>query len=776
MKKRLIIFWDYYGPYHIARLLGAVRAGKAEGYEVHGLELAGQSATYAWKREPKPAGVPFHTLFPHETAEKIGVLRVYQACAAYFDDSVENYLFVPSYWPAYALAAALAAKRRGARVMLMAESHYATGRNDGSLVWIKRALMRLYSSTLVGGSAQRSFFRYLGVPDSHIFDGYDVVENSYFEQRADSARAQEADWRERLELPRRYILSLGRFVPKKNLQILIKAYAGARAQGGLRGVHLMFVGSGVEQASLIETARRLGLPVFIGGNSGKAGGPGGCPADHAVHFRPFAQIEETPVYFGLAECFVLASQVEEWGLVVNEAMCCGCPVVVSRAVGCSYDLISNTETGFCFDPNNTDELTRCLSTICADVVLRDDMIAKAKTRIASWGPDRFGRNAVLAAKAACSPYIDTAEDAETARSIVLLQTSFPDYRIPVYSGLSKRIGERFQLHTGMDYFTPDVKTCSEFKPWIYIVKNNFFWGRKLLWQSGVFTALLDADVVILELNPRILSNWLILFVRRLWGRPTVAWGHAWGRQGEGSGRNVFRLMMAKFANAVITYTHSQAEQLRRVLPHAIIKAAPNSLVERRECSAVRLPVGELNMILYVGRLNPAKKPALLLNAFARALPSLPSKICLCFVGSGPEERSLTQQVVDMGLVDRVQLRGHIMDRNVLRSLYEQSLCSVSPGYVGLSCIQSFSFGVPMVIADQEDHAPEIEACEDGVNCRFFRSDDAGDLARVLVEMHESRDEWYVRAPSIVGGVSSRYSTDSMVESFSEIINKLDQKS
>ena len=59
----------------------------------------------------------------------------------------------------------------------------------------------------------------------------------------------------------------------------------------------------------------------------------------AVYFYGFRQIEENAIFYALAEAFVLPSLKEEWGLVVNEAMAAGLPVIVSRTAGCAEDLV-----------------------------------------------------------------------------------------------------------------------------------------------------------------------------------------------------------------------------------------------------------------------------------------------------------------------------------------------------------------------------------------------------------------------------------------------------
>ena len=142
---------------------------------------------------------------------------------------------------------------------------------------------------------------------------------------------------------------------------------------------LVFVGSGELEGALREQARSLGLRVVeradwrvektghgltristdkserlaadrTGGDASCRVTPavGHCPIEQtddsaaqrgAVYFYGFRQIEENPVFYALAEAFVLPSLKEEWGLVVNEAMAAGLPVIVSRTAGCAEDLV-----------------------------------------------------------------------------------------------------------------------------------------------------------------------------------------------------------------------------------------------------------------------------------------------------------------------------------------------------------------------------------------------------------------------------------------------------
>ena len=121
----------------------------------------------------------------------------------------------------------------------------------------------------------------------------------------------------------------------------------------------------------------------------------------AVVLPGFRQYDELPAFYGLAGAFVHASTTEQWGLVVNEAMAAGLPVIVSGRCGCAPDLVRNGVNGFTFDPEDVEELAGLMQRMAA---MRDGQrvaMARAGQRIiADWGPQRFADGLLQAVRAA----------------------------------------------------------------------------------------------------------------------------------------------------------------------------------------------------------------------------------------------------------------------------------------------------------------------------------------------------------------------------------------
>src|SRR5439155_14938248 len=137
------------------------------------------------------------------------------------------------------LVAADCCVRRGIPMVVMSES----ARQDEPRTWwkemIKRRIVALYSAALVGGQRHIEYLVELGMPRDRIFTGYDVVDNAYFEQRALEIRnanpPQADETRKKHALPEYYFLASERFIEKKNLLRLIRAYAEYRRRSEVSG-------------------------------------------------------------------------------------------------------------------------------------------------------------------------------------------------------------------------------------------------------------------------------------------------------------------------------------------------------------------------------------------------------------------------------------------------------------------------------------------------------------------------------------------------------------
>jgi glycosyltransferase involved in cell wall biosynthesis len=119
-----------------------------------------------------------------------------------------------------------------------------------------------------------------------------------------------------------------------------------------------------------------------------------------IVFAGFQQIDVLPRWYAGAGAFVHAALTEPWGLVVNEAMASGLPVIVSERCGCAQDLVQDGVNGFLFDPEKTEVLAGLMTKVAAPDFPREAFGEASRRIIAKWGPERFAAGLQAAAQAA----------------------------------------------------------------------------------------------------------------------------------------------------------------------------------------------------------------------------------------------------------------------------------------------------------------------------------------------------------------------------------------
>jgi 1,2-diacylglycerol 3-alpha-glucosyltransferase len=379
--RRLVVQWTRLGPYHLARLAAAHRAGEASGRHVIALETAGQDTTYAWRQESEQTPYPRVVVFGDRNYEELSSATVHRGVTAALDRIDPDAIAITSYSTPDARACLLWCQRHGRPAILMTE----TKEDDADRIpWrevVKRSLVGLYDAALVGGAPQRAYLEKLGMPAEAIFLGFDAVDNRFFADGADVARHAPESCRHLAGLsdPSPFFLASNRFIPRKNLGRLIEAYGLYRRQEASPW-RLLLLGDGQERAVLESLVRALGI--------------------EGVEFCGFQQINELPAYYGRAGAFVHPALVEQWGLVVNEAMAAGLPVLVSERAGCAPDLVRHGINGFTFDPLDTAELARLMGVISESTHDRAVWGAASRALVAEWSPERFASGLWSAADAA----------------------------------------------------------------------------------------------------------------------------------------------------------------------------------------------------------------------------------------------------------------------------------------------------------------------------------------------------------------------------------------
>jgi len=379
---RIAVIFHRFGPYHCARLEAA-----ALQCDVTGIEVAADTQDYAWSSVKGAEGYSRVTLFPSGVACRMSGKEVSERVEDALQSCSPEAVAIPGWSDKGALAALRWCTETGTPPILMSESSALDEPRVGWREWIKGRIVRLCSTALVGGQRHIDYLIELGMPRDQIFTGYDVVDNEHFRQKAEEARNQRSEVRQKYGLPENYFLAAARFIEKKNLPTLVRSYALYRQLAGNtdnrqqttdhRPWDLVLLGDGPLRGPLNSQLSTLNL-------------------QDSVLLPGFKQYEELPVYYGLANAFVHASTTEQWGLVVNEAVASSLPVIVSNRCGCVPELVQ--DNGFTFDPMNQRELASRLFEMASLSNDERESLGHASRRIATnLGPNRFGEGLKRAA-------------------------------------------------------------------------------------------------------------------------------------------------------------------------------------------------------------------------------------------------------------------------------------------------------------------------------------------------------------------------------------------
>jgi glycosyltransferase involved in cell wall biosynthesis len=350
-----------------------VRAAAARGPAI-GIEIVRKDPTYQWDIIEHPDGFCRVRLFPELDGEQLSAGELRRRLYSCLEKEQPRAVAVPGWSPPYALLALSWCLKTATPAVLLSDSTALDKRRPFLAESMKRQLLRLYPAALVGGSRQIQYLRRLGFPGTAVFPGYAVVDNAHFRRFQPRDEAGPA--------ARRCFLVCCRFDPVKNLPRLLEAYARYRQAAGSLAWELTIAGDGPERDRLCGLMTAL----YLNGS---------------VRLAGFVQYDGLPALYGRAGAFILPSVSETWGVVVNEAMAAGLPVLVSNRCGCAPDLVEDGRNGFTFDPYDTEELARLMLRMSTMSDAERAAMGQASSEIiCRWTPETFATNLMKAVEVA----------------------------------------------------------------------------------------------------------------------------------------------------------------------------------------------------------------------------------------------------------------------------------------------------------------------------------------------------------------------------------------
>jgi glycosyltransferase involved in cell wall biosynthesis len=358
---------------------------------------------YATQPTPEQQGVGFGRAFSWDILLTEGY-RCHIVRPAHLEDNVHSDVFwgldVPEIggaiyntqpdvaliagWHSVTLMRALwACWRRGIPVLYRGDTHLGNAPVGWRrLAWITRTwlLLCLFDGYLSVGRRAHEYLRWFGVPESRMFAAPHCVDNAFFAASAAPHQTNIGRAAARrffgLNAEDFVVLFVGKLESHKRPLDLVRAVArlGSRAR-------LLVVGTGqLEQQCRCE-AERLGVRVAWAG---------------------FLNQSELGRAYAVADCLVLPSEGETWGLVVNEALATGLPCVVSDRVGCALDMITPGEQGEIFPTGDVAALATALKRVWETSQSGHDWATTCQARAAAYSFEAATAGLLAACQAAVS--------------------------------------------------------------------------------------------------------------------------------------------------------------------------------------------------------------------------------------------------------------------------------------------------------------------------------------------------------------------------------------
>lgn len=332
------------------------------------IELAGKGSPYAFAGKSYNVNppCPWTVLFPEKRMEdihpKVASARLYEELNNLNPDIVIAGAI------AYTSGATAVrwARKRQRSVIIMDDARLKDILRSRLVDAVKRKIYKNVDAMFIPDTSHVPDYKFWGIKEERMFYGVDVVDNDFFTNRSILASREGAIIREKYDLPKHFFLGVGRQISKKNWNVLLEAFSAIR---GKEKWGLVLVGEGPEEDALKNAALRHNVKVT---------------------FLPFQSQENLCELYGIADCFVLPSHGETWGLVVNEAMACNLPVIVSKECGCANTLVRDSYNGWQFDPDNAVELAQVMKRfINLPDKERKQMGDHSRSLVSEWGLERF---------------------------------------------------------------------------------------------------------------------------------------------------------------------------------------------------------------------------------------------------------------------------------------------------------------------------------------------------------------------------------------------------
>lgn len=321
---KVVILHTDFRIYWPARIYALQQILKKNNMELHVVEIAGEGSPYSFADKKTDYAIDnWNILFPNSKMENLSMSVTKKAILKELNKINPDVVIAGAIaFPSGAIST-LWCKRNGKKVIIFDDAKIADVKRGGLVNFIKRRIYHNVDAMLYPSKEWDSTGLYWEFKKEQIFYGVDVVDNDFWALNNDNFKYKN------------YFLFVGRQIEVKNIFFLLKAYL-KYSEIVDNPKKLIIVGNG---------PLRKNIESFIKDNK-----------LNKVILIDFVQQKELPSIYKNATAFILPSFSETWGLVINEALASGCPVLASKKCGATDSLIIDGKNGYSFDPYDIDDL------------------------------------------------------------------------------------------------------------------------------------------------------------------------------------------------------------------------------------------------------------------------------------------------------------------------------------------------------------------------------------------------------------------------------------
>lgn len=230
-----------------------------------------------------------------------------------------------------------------------------------------KSLVRRAAGLLWISSDNRDYYKYYGAKNEQLFFTPYAVDNTFFQNKAAIDEDQKKAFRFKIGLTQDLpvILYASKMIPRKNALLLFEAFRKIAQAQGSAPAYLVYIGDGEQRPAIEKRIKKTNL-------------------GHCIKLLGFKNQSELPAYFSLSDIFVLPSEKEPFGLIINEVMNAGKAIITTREVGAARDLVRDEKNGFVTEAGNLMSLRRALEKALMDQDRLQAMGQQSLRHIQAW--------------------------------------------------------------------------------------------------------------------------------------------------------------------------------------------------------------------------------------------------------------------------------------------------------------------------------------------------------------------------------------------------------